>query len=172
VGVNADGLAAGPDGTFTTAGGSTTGPPPSGALGIPAVTKLVVSPAAFAAAPRGPSARLARRLGKRRHGTTVTFSLSQAAGVRFTVSRQLPGRRSHGRCVAPTRKNHHAARCRRLRAVGGSFTRSGAAGTNRFRFLGRMGNRALRPGTYVLLATPVTGGQAGRSRSTSFRIVR
>ena len=41
------------------------------------------------------------------------------------------------------------------------------------RFAGRVGGRTLRPGRYVLVATPLAGdGRAGKALSVRFRIAR
>ena len=53
----------------------------------------------------------------------------------------------------------------------GSFTRAGLAGTNTFRFTGRLNGKRLRPGRYRLVATPTANGKTGRAASASFRIV-
>jgi hypothetical protein len=45
---------------------------------------------------------------------------------------------------------------------------AGAKGTSTLRFSARVGGHALTPGSYALRATPARG----KSRSTSFRIVR
>jgi sugar lactone lactonase YvrE len=141
---------------------------------LAAVSRLGASPAAFAAASRGPSATATRKT--RPVGTRVSFTLNEAANVRFTVQRPAPGRRvRHGRrttCDPTRRKNRRKPRCTRLVTLRGSFTRSGAAGKNKFRFTGRLNGRKLTPGSYRLVATPSAGGRAGRSASVAFRIIR
>jgi hypothetical protein len=133
------------------------------------VGRETISPTAFLAAPGGPSA-LASRV---RYGAKVTFTLNQAATVRFTVVQPRPGRRGRGgRCVAPTRANRTARRCTRLVTLPGSFSRTGHAGANSFRFTGRLAGRTLAPGSYRLIATPRLNGRAGLSKSASFRILR
>jgi hypothetical protein len=105
-------------------------------------------------------------------GTTARYRLNIGARVRFTVARLLPGRRVKGRCVKPTRRNRTARKCTRRVRVRGSFTRTGSVGPNRFRFMGRMGGRKLRPGDYRLLATPIVNGVRGRATSARFHIVK
>ena len=105
-------------------------------------------------------------------GTTVRYTLNVGASVRFTVVRLLPGRRGkRGRCVKPTRENRNARKCTRRVRVRGSFTRTGSAGPNRFRFMGRIGGRKLTPGDYRLVATPTANGVRGRRTSAPFHIV-
>jgi hypothetical protein len=56
--------------------------------------------------------------------------------------------------------------------LSGSFTRTGNAGTNTFRFTGRMAGRQLKPGSYRLVATPRANGQTGRPVGVAFRIIK
>ena len=53
-----------------------------------------------------------------------------------------------------------------------SFTLTGHAGANRFRFTGRLGARKLTPGSDLLIATLLINTKPGRPARTSFRIVR
>ena len=56
-------------------------------------------------------------------------------------------------------------------SVRGSFAHSGVQGSNRFRFTGRLGRRALAAGSYVLLAAPEdAAGRTGKSGSAGFEI--
>jgi hypothetical protein len=129
----------------------------------------MLAPSKFAAAPAGPSALAA----KRSFGTRVTYTLNEAATVRFTVLRSMPGRRgSGGRCVKPTSSNRRARACTRLSAVPGSFAVAGNAGPNHLRFTGRLAGAKLRVGKYSLVATPSTSGGAGRAASASFQVVK
>jgi hypothetical protein len=128
-----------------------------------------LAPTSFPAAPSGPSALSAAR----KYGTKVTYTLNQAASTRFTVAQLLSGRKdSRGRCVAPTRRNRTARKCTRAVTLRGSFTRSGKAGTNTFRFTGRIGGKRLKPSSYKLVATPKANGLIGKPVSASFRIIR
>jgi len=152
-------------------------PPPvlpvgvSGGGGGASVGHASVSPTSFPAAPSGPSATAARKF-----GTKVTFTLDQAASVRFTVQQPRAGRRvTHGKkttCDAPTKKNAKRKKCTRFVTRKGSFTRAGLAGTNTFHFTGRLNGRRLAPGKYRLVATPKTNGQIGRAATAAFKIIR
>ena len=110
------------------------------------------SPPRFPAAPSGPSAQAARAF-----GTKVTFTLDQAASVRFTV--QQP---QHGR------KGKHGKRFVTLK---GSFTVAGLAGTNTFHFTGRLNGKRLAPGKYRLVATPKANGEIGKKATAGFTII-
>ena len=105
---------------------------------------------------------------KNRKGTLITYQLSAAATVTFTVQRAAPGRvgtvGSHSRRAAQTHRNQHARHCTRVHP--GTFTQAGAAGANMIRFSGRLGGTKLPGGTYTLLATPA-GGQPAK---TTFKI--
>jgi hypothetical protein len=148
--------------TATPGPGATSPPTPQGGSGLrppPALAGLALRPARFAASRRG-------------RGTRVSFRLSEAGRVRFRVERELPGRRRGGRCVAPRRAPRGRACTRRAR-VRGSFEHDGRAGANTLRFRGRVAGRALRPGRYVLVATPLAAdGRPGRATRVRFRIAR
>ncbi len=79
-----------------------------------ALTRLRIHPRTFAAARHGPSVSRAST------GARVSFRLSRAASVHFTIKRKLSGRRVGGRCVAVSAHN------RRQRVARGWF-RSAAA---------------------------------------------
>jgi hypothetical protein len=113
----------------------------------PVVSRETISPSAFPAAPRGPTALPSA---SRRYGAKVAYTLNEPADVSFTVTQRRRGRRV-------TRR--------------GSFTRSGTAGVNRFRFTGRLVGRKLKPGKYQLVATPSTGANPGRAAGASFRMI-
>jgi hypothetical protein len=143
---------------------------------LAAASRLGIAPGAFPAAPSGPPALTARRKPRRKYGAQVSYVLNLAATVRFTVQQAQPGRKTgtgrRARCVAPTKGNRRARRCTRIVTLGGSFTRSARAGSNKFRFTGRLGGRKLKPGKYTLVATPSANGRTGRSVSKAFRIIK
>lgn len=87
-------------------------------------------------------------------GTKVSFRLSEAATVRFTVERRKGGRRVRGRCRKPTRKNRLRRKCN-LR-IKGSFRKRG---------------RKLKPGRYYLVATTTDSvGNTSKPKRAKFRI--
>jgi hypothetical protein len=133
-----------------------------GPAGAPAISALDVARAAFLAAARGPSARAAAKV-----GTNVSYALSAAGAVKFTVERRGAGRKVKGKCRKRTRANAARKRCD-LRLKGG-FTQQGAAGTNSFQFTGRLRNRKLAPGRYNLVAKPTASG--AKAQRVGFRIV-
>jgi hypothetical protein len=101
----------------------------------------------------------------------LTYTLNVAATVTFTLTRQDPGRNVHGRCRKVTRGNVNHARCTRLSALPGALTHTSTAGANTFTFDGRIGGNTLKPGTYVLTATPTSNGGPGIARSATIKLV-
>jgi hypothetical protein len=137
------------------------------------VGALALGSRSFAAAGRGGSVQPAGRRRRAPVGTTVGFRLNEAAGVRFTVERALPGRRSGRRCVKPTRRNRRARKCTRYVLQRGDFAVAGVLGQNRFRFTGRLRNKKLAVGSYRLGAVATDpAGNASTPKRTAFRIVR
>lgn len=107
-------------------------------------------------------------------GTTFRFVLDRAASVKIAFARQASGLRSGRRCVSPSRRlrRARARRCTRLVAIRAALTRTGRAGANAVPFSGRIGRRALAPGTYRATLTPSSDGALGAPRALSFSIVR
>lgn len=98
-------------------------------------------------------------------GSTLRFSLSEAASVAVTVAREVPGRRLGSRCVAPGKAKPGARKCPRF-VRKGELGLKGAAGPNRIAFSGRLGGRALGPGRYR--ASLLARDEAGNTSSPSF----
>jgi hypothetical protein len=81
--------------------------------------------------------------------TTISFRLTEAATVRFTVVRVATGRQV------------------------GSFTRSGKRGANSFHFGGTLRGHRLRAGLYRLRAVPTdAAGNRGAAITRRFRMVK
>jgi galactose oxidase-like protein/Big-like domain-containing protein len=158
-----------PTGTFTGGGGGggqTGGGGGSGGSGgggggdtsgnvAPALKRLKLSATRF-------------RLGKL---TTISFRLSEAARVRISFERKLPGRRSGGRCVKPRR--HAKANCTRYVRVSGGLTVNGKAGANSVGFRGRLSRkRALPTGSYRLtVLAKDSGGEWSTPLSAGFKLL-
>ena len=106
-------------------------------------------------------------------GTRLRYKLSEAARVTITIQRNLPGRRSAGRCVpGPHGRLQHAKHCVRHRTVG-TLKNGGLHGANKRRFTGRIAKRALRPGRYraVIRATDAAGNRSA-PKSARLRVRR
>lgn len=86
----------------------------------------------------------ARPTCRRRLLMTITIKLTAPARVTITITAKASGRLVQ------------------------RFTRRAASGTNRF----RVTPRALAPGAYRLIATPVPNAAQGGSRSAVFQVVR
>jgi 6-phosphogluconolactonase (cycloisomerase 2 family) len=137
------------------------------APGLARISRLRVSPSAFPAAPSGPTLRTS----KRKVGAIVSYRDSQAARTTFTVQRRAPGRRQGHRCVKPRKRNRRGKPCTRFVSVG-SFRHKDVAGTNRFRFTGRVRRHKLAPGRYRLRAIPRTAAGSGKPAFRGFRVKR
>jgi hypothetical protein len=115
------------------------------------VKNLKIRPSSFHAASSGKAiARGAE--------AAITYKDTEAATTTFTVQRPAPGVIQKGTCVKPTRAHPRGRRCTRYLPVG-IFRHHDVAGTNRFRFTGRVVGRKLPPGPYRLKA--VARGQSG-----------
>lgn len=128
------------------------------------LTGLKLTPKSFRAA--SASAGGPFTTAKTTRGTSVRFTLSAAATVDFTVSRERRGTRSGKSCVAPKKGKivKKSKRCTRL-VPAGSFSSTLVGGAITLRFTGRIGTKALTPGAYVLALRP-KGGAETTSRFT------
>jgi hypothetical protein len=146
---------------------SSLSPPPDTTK--PTLGSLGMSVTVFRAAKSGPSASAK----KKPIGTKVSFSLSEPSTVKFTVERKTRGRKGGKNCKAQTKANRKKKPCVRWVKVKGSFTRAGKAGKNSFKFRGRIGGKALKPGNYRLdaQATDPAKNKSALKRK-SFKIVR
>jgi Domain of unknown function (DUF4394) len=139
-------------------------PAPSAQPPSPTLGALSLAPRSFEAASKGGS--VLARPGKTGVGSTVTYALDGSATVWFSVERRLPGRRVGSSCVPKRDVNRKRSPCPIYRPRPGSFEHSGGAGTNAFRFSGRLNGRALPPGRYRLVG--VVGASTVRA---AFRIL-
>jgi virginiamycin B lyase len=146
-------------------GGGGGGPTPIGQASAPTVQSLRLSPSKFRAAKAGAS--IATKV-----GTTITYRLSTTASTKFTVEKQSIGRKKGKKCVKPTRRNRKAKKCKLYKTVRGSFTHRGNAGSNKFKFTGRVGGKSLKPGTYRLSAVATAGSSKSKVKQATFKIVR
>jgi hypothetical protein len=121
-------------------------PPPD--TTAPDVTGLALSRTRFRLGSALPSVAAVRK------GTTIRFTISEAATVRLRFSRAAPGRRVRGRCRKPTRRNRSGRRCTRMVTVRGSVSRGVQPGARRIKFAGRLSaRRRLTPGRYRMTLT-------------------
>jgi hypothetical protein len=131
------------------------------------IQSLTIAPTAFKPVNVGGAVLSKKRKSKAPVSTTITYRLSGAAVVVFSVERRLPGRRVGKRCVKQTRTNRSKKKCSRFKRVKGSFANSGQAGQNRLKFSGRIAGKSLKPGRYRLV-----GRTGSASKTASFKIVK
>jgi virginiamycin B lyase len=137
----------------------------------PVLGRLRLSRSVFRAASSGGSTAAKRK--RTPVGTKVSFSVSEASSVRFTVQKKAKGRKSGKRCVKPTRKNRKKKKCTRWPSVRGSFTVRAKQGSNSFTFRGRIGGKKLKAGSYRLVGRAADGAKNQSSlRTVTFRIAR
>jgi len=134
------------------------GPPPPDTV-KPALRAFRIAPNAFHAIKGASRAVISKRRGKRqrkRLGARVFYRSSEAATVRFSVERQT--RRRGGK---------------RYLKVRGSFAHAGRAGTNSFKFTGRVNGKLLPRGRYRLEARAIdsAGNRSQKVVRRGFRIV-
>jgi hypothetical protein len=137
----------------------------------PEAKDVKFNPNAFAPLPTGASITAKKKRKKKaRRGSTVSYTLSEAATMTFTAERQQKGRKRGKKCI-PRRKR--GKRCTTTKVVTGSFTHAGKAGANSFKFSGRINGRKLKTGTYRLTAIPTdVPGNRGNAVRAGFRIVK
>jgi hypothetical protein len=136
---------------------------------IPELQSLNVSPSGFRAAKSGSAVASAKKKAKPKGpvGTTVTFSLSEGGTVtvKFAVEQLTTGRKAGKRCVKQTAANKGKAKCTLVKKLAGGFSDEGTTGQNHFKFSGRLGSKALKPGRYKLV-----GSARGVDKSAAFTI--
>jgi PKD repeat protein len=138
------------------------------ALVVPGVSHASVSNRSFRVG-AGPTAVAA----KAPRGTSFRFTLKAPAKVTIAITRSAAGVRDGKRCVAPSAvRGARGGRCTRALKVG-TLTRAHLHnGPNAIAFSGRIGRRALRPGSYT--ATLSARNAKGRSKpiAVPFSVVR
>jgi CSLREA domain-containing protein len=135
----------------------------------PGISNVSVTRKRFRVGPN-PTALSAR---KTPVGTVFRYALSEAAQVTLKIERPTKGRKVGRSCKKATRKLRKKPSCTRYVAAGATIKRNGVAGANSIAFSGRIGRKALRPGSYraTLGATDAAGNKA-TVRRVSFKIVR
>jgi hypothetical protein len=105
-------------------------------------------------------------------GTTLRYTLSEAAPVTIAVQRALPGRRKGSSCVRSTRRLRKAERCTRYVTVM-TLRRRSPAGTSAIPFSGRVGKKRLQPGKHRFrLWGRDAAGNRSAPKAVAFRVVR
>jgi CSLREA domain-containing protein len=153
VATSADGTSSSPDQTFTTVATAAAVAPITLRLGA-----LKLSPARFRTAPKHGRA-------KGKTGTTISYTDSVTARTTLVVFSQRAGIKKGKRCVRPA-KHTHGRRCTLLVKVL-TLTHTDKAGANTLRF-----NRHLAAGKYRLQVTARAGGQASKTLTAAFTVLR
>lgn len=155
--------------TDLTGGGTATGLLPD--TSPPVLTAIAVTNPTFAVAAE-PTPTLGFAAARRhKHATIFQYTLSEQATVSIVLTRRRSGRRRDRSCVAPTRKLRKAMKCVRL-GPRGRLTRKSARGANAVYFSGRVGSKALRPGSYQATLSATDGaGNTSKAETTFFKIV-
>ena len=157
-------------GTGAAGQGGTAGPgTPGGSALADAIAPVLsvprLAPETFRAARRGPSIAV-------RTGTTISYSLSEPARVRFTVQQRRHLSRACKRRVAKRSRHRTGTRCRTWISLRGSFAKASAAGRTSLRFSGRLRGRRLRAGAYRLVVRATdAAGNVTRPIRPGFHIV-
>jgi hypothetical protein len=160
--------------TYTTPAGAggVNSPAGHGATpGGPVIRKLALAPTSFLAAGVGSTSSA-------KTGTRINYTLSATATVSFAVARLVagrivPARGGQGRyCQPALLPVPAAARCTKSIALTPHITQRAGFGANALRFTGRLGGRALTPGSYRFTATAVDAS-GGRSAAVThaFRVL-
>jgi streptogramin lyase len=115
-----------------------------------------------------PTSALVRRVTPK--GSSLRYSLSEPSTVTIVIAQPRSGRRVGRTCRAPTRSNRRRPRCTRYVRVG-KLKRRGLQGANTVKFTGRIGRKALKPGSYRATATAKdAAGNVSRPSVASFTI--
>jgi hypothetical protein len=138
----------------------------------PVLSKVSETHSSFrVGSPTAVSGRASKHKRKPPTGTTFSFTLNEAASVAFAFMHGAPGRRSGGHCVKPSKRLRSHGPCTRV-VSNGTIRRREVAGASRLAFSGRIGHRALAPGSYAVTLAPTAFGVAGRPHTLKFKIVR
>jgi streptogramin lyase len=117
-----------------------------------------------------PTSALVRRVTPK--GSALRYSLSEPSTVTIVIAQSRSGRRVGKTCRAPSRSNRRGRRCVRYVKVG-TLKRRGLQGANKVKFTGRIGRKALKPGSYRATATAKdAAGNVSKPSVATFTIAR
>ena len=103
-------------------------------------------------------------------GSSLSYSLSEPSAVTIVIAQLRSGRKVGRTCRAPSRANRREHRCTRYVTVG-TLKRRSLQGLNKIAFTGRIGRRALAPGSYRATATAKdAAGNVSKNSTASFTI--
>ena len=130
----------------------------------PTLTYVSLTNKTFAVDTHGAAETVVAARAKR--GTVVRYTLSEKARVVVEVERATVGRKVGSSCRKATKSNRKRKPCT-LYVPAGNFAVQSAAGTDKHAFSGKIGHKALVPGTYRASLVAI---DAARNRSVARRI--
>jgi hypothetical protein len=98
---------------------------------------------------------------------TITYTLNEAATVKFQLAKKLPGRKAGKKCVKKTKANAAKKKCSRLKNVGAKFDGTGKVGKNTVKL---PNGKKLKPGKYKLTMTATDAAGNTTTASTNFTV--
>ena len=134
---------------------------------VPQIQSLAVKPGAFRAGKVADAIASTKKKATGPLGASVSYSLSAAGSVEFSLVRKSVGRKAGKKCVNKTAANKSKKKCVITKPLKGGFSVSGATGTNSFKFSGKLGGKALKPGSYRLV-----GSAGGATKEAAFTILK
>lgn len=137
--------------------------------GKPVVREAAIRPTAFLPASAAQSSAAAKP--RRARGAKLRFRLSEWGALAARIEQDRPGTRVGRRCVARG-KGQRGKPCRRT-VVLGRFFEDGGTDRSAITFTGRVGSKALPPGSYRLTVhARDLSGDLSAARGIAFRILR
>jgi len=135
---------------------------------VPQIATPQLVPTAFRVGPGATPIAAATR------GAEIRFVLSETANVSIAITKPVTGRKVGKTCKAATKANRKKPRCSRWVSAGKTLTRANLpAGQTAVPFTGRIGTKALQPGSYRAEVTAKDAAGNGSAVATArFRIVR
>jgi hypothetical protein len=106
-------------------------------------------------------------------GTKFRIRLSEPAAYRISIQKLTRGVKAGKRCVKPSKKHRRGKKCT-IASGAGTLSRSGGrAGLNSVVFSGRVGKKALKPGSYRANVTATdAAGNRSKQKTVTFTVVK
>ena len=107
-------------------------------------------------------------------GSTFRFTVSTTAMLKIKITKTAAGLRRGRTCRAPSRtlRRGHAKRCTRTITVGTLTRANEPKGADHVAFSGRIGRRALSPGSYKAVLSASNAGGQSKPVTLSFTVLR
>lgn len=107
-----------------------------------------------------------------KRGTSLRFTLSEAAKASIRIEKLAPGRRVGKSCLTPTKARAKKPKCTRY-VLKGTLTKNATRGAQTVAFNGKLGGRALAAGSYrATVAARDAAGNTSKTGSVGFKIIR